>query len=195
MAASTQNYWRTERIRLRAYNEADVERLTAQINDRDNHLDWLYDRIPLPQTPEQVKTDFALHTLPIKPPDDDQCLLAVETAAGEFAGQLHVWLTSRPLYFVFGIYVLPGFQGQGLGREALTVLLDYYFNEKGYRKAEAHVFGYNTVSQAFHADFGFTFEGTLRGRVFSRGQHHDLHISGLLADEFNARYDHNAWRK
>ena len=187
------NYWRTERVRIRAFERDDIERMVHARNERDGRLEWLHDVIRLPQTPERIRADFdEMITNWYK---DEKCLLAIENSEGEYAGELSVWYTKRPeMYFIYGIYIIREFQGQGLGKDALTLLLDYYFNEKGYKKAEAHVYSFNPDSQAFHEKFGFTMEGTLRGRIFSRGKSRDVHVYGLLADEFNSVYEHNGWR-
>jgi len=190
----SRSYWQTDRVRIRAFDETDIERLIQTRNERDDNLAWLYDTISLPQTAAKIREDYteALSTFY----KDENCLLVIETLDGEYAGELQVWYTKRPeMYFIFGVYILEKFQGKGLGKDALKLLLDYYFNEKGYNKAEAHVYGFNPASQAFHAKFGFTHEGTLRGRLYSRGKANDVHIYGLLADEFNTRYDHNSWHK
>ena len=186
------SFWQTDRVRIRAFDETDVERLIQTRNNRDDNLAWLYDTISLPQTPAKIREEYteALSSFY----KDENCLLVVETHEGEYAGELQVWYTKRPeMYFIFGIYILEKFQGKGMGKDALKLLLDYYYNEKGYNKAEAHVYSFNPASQAFHSKFGFTHEGTLRGRIYSRGKANDVHIYGLLADEFNARYEHNSW--
>jgi len=186
------SYWQTDRVRIRAFDETDVERLIQTRNERDDNLAWLYDTISLPQTAAKIREEYteALSNFY----KDENCLLVIETLDGEYAGELQVWYTKRPeMYFIFGIYILEKFQGKGLGKDALKLLLDYYFNEKGYNKAEAHVYSFNPASQAFHTKFGFTHEGTLRGRLYSRGKANDVHIYGLLANEFNARHDHNSW--
>ncbi|MCL2853963.1 MAG: GNAT family N-acetyltransferase [Defluviitaleaceae bacterium] len=189
----SRNYWQTGRVRVRAFEEGDVERLIKTRNQRDGRLEWLFDTISAPLTPERIRADYA--EIAASWHKDERCILSVENNVGEYAGELSIWFTKRPeLYFIYGIYILEKFQGQGLGKDALKILLDYYFNELGYRKAEAHVYSFNPASQAFHEKFGFTLEGKLRGRLFSRGKANDVYIYGMLADEFNARYDHNSWR-
>ena len=189
----SRNYWQTERVRVRAFEQDDIERLVQARNERDGRLEWLHDAIRLPQTPEKIRASFG--EMITNWDKDEKCLLAVENSGGEYAGELSVWYTKRPeMYFIYGIYILEKFQGQGLGKDALKLLFDYYFNERGYRKAEAHVYSFNPMSCAFHEAFGFTLEGTLRARIFSRGKPNDVHVYGLLADEFNALYEHNSWR-
>ena len=188
------NYWRTEKINIRAFDESDIERMIQNRNNRDSKLEWLHDVIRLPRAPEKLRADHAEAIAEAN--SDDKCLLAIEDLNGNYAGELNVWLTKRPeLYFVYGIYIEDRFRGRGFAKEALTILLDYYFNEKGFRKAEAHVYGYNDGSRVFHEKFGFVLEGTLRGRIFSRGVANSIHIYGLLAQEFNERHSHNDWRR
>ncbi|MCL2618480.1 MAG: GNAT family N-acetyltransferase [Defluviitaleaceae bacterium] len=190
------NYWQTERVRIRAFDNEDIERMVRERDRRDAKLDWLHDVLRFPETPEKIREDYA-ETLTLWSKDnDDRCLLAVENSEGEYAGELSVWFTKRPeMYLIYGICIIEKFRGKGLGKDALKLLLDYYFNEKGFRKAEAHVYSYNPASRAFHEKFGFTHEGTLRGRIFSRGKAHDVHVYGILADEFNAIHEHSTWMR
>ena len=187
------NYWQTQRVRVRAFDQSDIERMVQTRNDRDGKLEWLHDVIRIPQTPEKIRSDFG--EMISNWDKDDKCLLAVEDFNGTYLGELSVWYTKRPeMYFILGIYIVEEFQGRGFGKDALMLLLDYYFNEKAYRKAEAHVYSFNNASRAFHEKFGFTLEGTLRARIFSRGKHNDIHVYGLLAEEFNSLYEHNSWQ-
>jgi len=195
MSYSSNNYWQTERVRVRAFDHDDIERMVQTRNERDGRLEWLHDVIQPPQTAAKIREDFGGMVDIWGKGGDDRCLLAVETLDGEYAGELSVWYTKRPeMYFIYGIYIIKKFQGKSLGKDALKILLDYYFNEKGFRKAEAHVYSFNPASCAFHEGFGFKREGTLRARIFTRGTPNDVHIYGLMSDEFNARHNHNSWR-
>jgi len=187
-------YWQTDKMLLRAFEPEDVERIIKNRNNLDSNLQWLYDEIKLPRTHEDLKADY---TDMIKNWEkDDKCLLAIENKEGDFAGEITVWFTKRPeMYFIYGVHIEERYQKQGLAKEALKVLFDYYFNEIGYRKVEALVYGYNRASQIFHERLGFTLEGILRNRIYSRGQYHDTLVYGMLKDEFNSTYDHSAWRK
>ncbi len=41
---------------------------------------------------------------------------------------------------------------------------------------------------AFHEAFGFAFEGRRRRAIFTRGEHHDVVLFGMTAEEFCARH-------
>lgn len=188
------NYWHTDKISLRAFESGDVERAVANRNKIDSNLYWLYDAIKLPQTSERMRADY---TEMIKEWEkDDKCLLAIENTEEEYVGDISVWQTKRPeMYFTYGIFIEEHHQKKGYARDALKILLDYYFNEVGYNKVEASVYGYNASSQSFHERFGFTLEGILRNHLYSRGRYHDTLVYGMLKDEFNSIYQHDSWRK
>lgn len=74
--------------------------------------------------------------------------------------------------------------GQGLMREALTLVCSHLFGERGLRRLEAEVNPANVASCRLLARVGFTLEGTLRQRWVGKGIVYDTHVFGCLAKEW-----------
>jgi [ribosomal protein S5]-alanine N-acetyltransferase len=74
--------------------------------------------------------------------------------------------------------------GQGLMHEALGALLTHAFGPLGLRRIEAEVNPDNLASNRLAQALGFTLEGRLRQRWVNQGQVVDIHLYGLLRDEW-----------
>lgn len=98
-------------------------------------------------------------------------------------GLLHVDLTYRNAEV--WLYVAEG-RGGGVGRAAITQMLDHSFRTIGLHRVGARVFGFNRPALQFFAGLGFAAEGVEREAVFKKGRFHDVHLFGLLASEFAA---------
>lgn len=76
----------------------------------------------------------------------------------------------------------------GYGTEAITLLLDWLFNDRGAHRVWLEVFADNTRAQRAYEKAGFVREGTLRETWIADGRWHDEHVYGILRREFNARH-------
>jgi ribosomal-protein-alanine N-acetyltransferase len=83
-----------------------------------------------------------------------------------------------------GYWLAPDHHGQGYGSEAAALLVEYGFEQRACHRIQAHVFGFNDASQALLESVGFTREGTRREAHFTDGEYGDVHIYGLLAEEW-----------
>ena len=82
-------------------------------------------------------------------------------------------------------YVLGrNFWGQGLMQEALEALLGCAFGSMGLRRLEAEVDTRNFRSALLLRRLGFSREGLLRQRWFSKGEARDVEMYGLLRSEW-----------
>ena len=77
--------------------------------------------------------------------------------------------------------------GRGLMGEALTVLLDFAFEELGLRRIEADTDPGNSASIRLLESLGFRREGLLRERWNVGGELQDTVFLGLLAREYRPR--------
>lgn len=94
-----------------------------------------------------------------------------------------------------GVGYLPGYEigynifrredrGKGYTSEALKLFSAYLFELRSeIHRLEVHADMQNTGSRRVAEKAGFTFEGTKREAVFSRGQYRDLAIYSLLRHE------------
>ncbi len=78
--------------------------------------------------------------------------------------------------------------GQGLGTEAIILLLDYVFNVLSLAKVYLRVLEYNKRAIRAYEKVGFKIVGRLRKHRFRGGKYWDEIIMEIFADEFNSRH-------
>jgi RimJ/RimL family protein N-acetyltransferase len=78
--------------------------------------------------------------------------------------------------------------GKGIGGGALRLLCDYAFTVRNLDRVYAEVYTFNSRSMRLFAGAGFQREGTLRQHEYHNGARQDLHVYGLLREEFYARH-------
>ena len=76
----------------------------------------------------------------------------------------------------------------GIGGGALRLLCDYAFTVRNLDRVYAEVFTFNTRSMRLFEGVGFQREGTLRQHEYHNGVRQDMHVYGILRDEFYARH-------
>jgi ribosomal-protein-serine acetyltransferase len=81
------------------------------------------------------------------------------------------------------------FEGRGLMRRTMTVLLDQAFGPLGLDRVTADVEATNKRSRDLATRLGFTEEGVHRQAVFIGGRRCDNVAYGMLANEWRARRD------
>ncbi|MBB4826752.1 RimJ/RimL family protein N-acetyltransferase [Sporosarcina luteola] len=79
------------------------------------------------------------------------------------------------------------FHGKGYGREALTLLLDYAFQEMNLHRVSLRVFSFNKKAISLYEKIGFQHEGASREALFRNGGWHDICHMGILQDEYLER--------
>jgi RimJ/RimL family protein N-acetyltransferase len=77
--------------------------------------------------------------------------------------------------------------GQGLGAEALRLLLRHAFGPMGLNRVELHVFDFNQRAIRSYEKVGFVREGVRRKALVRGHRFHDILVMGILRDEFIAR--------
>jgi aminoglycoside 6'-N-acetyltransferase len=112
--------------------------------------------------------------------DADSVLLVMEIG-GEVAGGIQYSEENEPMYRHAGIdiYLGSGFQGQGAGREAVTLLARYLFEQRGHHRITIDPAAANERAIRSYASVGFRPVGVLR--QYERGPDGTFH-DGLLMD-------------
>jgi RimJ/RimL family protein N-acetyltransferase len=77
--------------------------------------------------------------------------------------------------------------GRGYGTDALTLLLNYGFNELSLHRIGLNVISNNVRAIALYEKLGFVREGAQREVVLRDGERYDLIYYGLLRHEWSAR--------
>jgi len=87
-----------------------------------------------------------------------------------------------------GVYIgeLEQF-GKGWGSEAISLLLDYAFDELNLHRVHLEVVGYNQRAIRTYRKLGFVQEGTLRQHGERNGRRYDTLLFGVLASEWRER--------
>lgn len=119
--------------------------------------------------------------------DDDTYRWVIETLDGEPVGAMDTHSCSpRNGTFSYGVDIAHEHRRRGYAREAIHLVLRWYFEELRYQKATVNIHADNTASITLHEALGFTHEGTLRRMAYSGGRYLDVHWYGLTAEEFAA---------
>jgi RimJ/RimL family protein N-acetyltransferase len=77
-------------------------------------------------------------------------------------------------------------RGKGYGYEAMTLALDFAFQELNLHRVQLTVFGYNEVAIRLYEKLGFTREGVYREFLERDGQRYDMYVYGILRREWMA---------
>jgi RimJ/RimL family protein N-acetyltransferase len=87
----------------------------------------------------------------------------------------------------FGIFVDTSVRGCGLGKEALTLMLDYGFKEANLHKVWGEVWDNNKAINVFR-EIGFKDDGLLRDAYFHNGKYGNSYVVSILEDEWREKY-------
>lgn len=98
-----------------------------------------------------------------------------------------VFYHERDRYAEVGYSLSRAYWNRGLMSEALRGMLAFCFATLGLNRVEAQHETENPASGAVMRRAGFRHEGTLRGRLFNKGLHHDMEQYGILKDQFTAQ--------
>ncbi len=180
------SYWESERLRLRAIEPEDAPVFFEW--NKDEEMGLMVDRLWLP-TSRQAVADWIARTTAVSNDQSDDFFFVMETLAGEIIGTIHPHQCDRRVGdFAYGVAVRRPFQRQGYAREAIIMVLRYYFRELRYQKVTVKVYGYNEPSQRLHEAMGFMLEGRIRRAALTDGRYYDDLIYGLTKEEFEERY-------
>ncbi len=76
------------------------------------------------------------------------------------------------------------FTGQGLGREATQLVLEYAFERIGLHRVWLYVYAFNMRAIAAYRSCGFSVEGRLRDSLLWEGRRHDALLMAVLRNGF-----------
>jgi len=76
---------------------------------------------------------------------------------------------------------------QGLGAEAMTLLLGIGFETLNLNRVFLRVYSNNLRAVRAYEKAGFIFEGTMRQAVYKKGAYQDVHIMSVLRSEWDKR--------
>jgi len=94
----------------------------------------------------------------------------------------------------FGIAIgEPSEWDKGYGTDATRAICDFGFGELRLERIGLHVYAGNDRARRAYEKAGFTHEGTMRHAHFARGTHHDVHVMGIIREEWLALPHRRSW--
>ena len=172
------NIWSGEKVKLRAVMPSD------SFLYEDTDITKMYDMIEFPYTNDVLGKMLIEENN--KNTSSDDFLFTITTLDNTPIGQITAFDCNRRMgCFKYGLFLSKDYQRGGYGRDAANILLNYYFNQLRYHKANVYIYACNEKSQKFHESLGFVYEGRSRECAFFDGQFIDVVHYGLLDREFN----------
>jgi RimJ/RimL family protein N-acetyltransferase len=77
-------------------------------------------------------------------------------------------------------------RGKGLGSEALSLTMEFGFQELNLHRIQLNVLSYNAPALKLYEKLGFKKEGTYREFIHRDGKRHDMYLYGILRPEWEA---------
>lgn len=152
-----------EKVVLRPLERGDLDRSRAWVNDPRNAA-VLLRVLPVSELEEERWFESLCH-------DPSRMVWAVVQAGRHVgnAGLYHIDLINRraELWILIGD---TGARGQGLGEEAVSLLLDYGFKGLGLNKIYLHVASDNRPAVKLYRKLGFALEGELVQDCYINGR-------------------------
>jgi RimJ/RimL family protein N-acetyltransferase len=169
-----------ERVLLRALTRDDLVRLSEFNNDLDVELAGGGDP-PMPQSLERLQADFDRESA--KGGRND-ATFAIDID-GKFIGACGVF-NVNPTARTCELGIAIGDKahwGQGYGREAVSLLVQYAFRYRNFRRVWLWVHAANERAIRAYRAAGFREEGRLREHAWSNGRYDDVVYMGVLREE------------
>ena len=154
-------YWQNEKVRLRLPEPKDYE--YSYTNNLDSEaMKLVCEEIILPPTKKAIIGSDS------DEPDLSAPAFSIENLQGEYVGHIHFnYINERHGTFSIGVVILKKHRGNGYGKAAMMILLDYAFNERRLNKFTGHCLDDNVVSSKIMLSLGCKQEGTIREEYFA----------------------------
>lgn len=118
--------------------------------------------------------------------DDRLVWAVVERSTGEVVGEA-LLLDHDPGNRSCGFRIwISGARDRGLGTEATRLAVGHAFDALGLHRVQLEVYAFNPRARRVYEKVGFVLEGTQREALLFDGQWVDLHVMGLLEQDWRA---------
>lgn len=181
----------SERLIYRAISPADFSLFQKINDDRLGYVNSNVKNIHLPKAEDtsafqkSVSDAFLGAIICLQNPDFPQ---NSDVKYGEPIGQVHLKSISPHMSHhrnsEVGIDVLPEYQGEGYGSEAIRWVLDYAFRRAGLHRVNIRAFGWNEGAWKLYERLGFKREGVMREELWHEGRWWDGILMGMLDREW-----------
>lgn len=118
--------------------------------------------------------------------DDHESFLVVHSTSSELAGVINISHVVRASFqsAYLGYYAFSGFEGRGLMRQGMLLVLRYAFRNLRLHRVEANIQPRNVASRRLLVRLGFTREGYSKRYLKIGGRWRDHERWALLAEDF-----------
>jgi len=169
-------YLESDDVTLRTIEEEDLPFLRDTINDPAVRR-YLSRRGPYNLAQERAFFEEVV--------TDEDALNLLVCRDGEPAGTVGLQtLTSPDGSSEIGLFLAEEHWGEGIGTEAVRLVTDHAFRERGRHRVAARVLDGNEASMALFESLGYRHEGAMREAAFRDGAYVDLHWYAVLAGEW-----------
>jgi RimJ/RimL family protein N-acetyltransferase len=186
----------TDRLVLRAFEEADIPDLAEMMNDE---LTTAWTTVPHPYTNAEAR-NWATRLAPAERTEGRGIVLAVaEIFTHRLVGCMHLMNTNwRTLATEIGYVIAPWARGEGYAAESVLAIGQWLFQDQKFERLELRIAAGNTASQQVAQKIGCVSEGVLRNAVIVRSRTEDggwtdirtdLIVWGLLPEDLEDSLD------
>ena len=172
------------KVTLRAIEERDLEFLQNLLNNPDTSSTVVGTSFPVSYIHQEHWFNKIV--------DDDKTLrLIIETEKDGVVGTIIMgdfdWI-SRVAHKTGIKLDVTKVTESGIALDAMVTLFDYAFYELNLNRIEGSVMADNKQAMAMNKLLGYTIEGTLRQAVYRNGVYHDVHLLGMLKEDYEKRH-------
>ncbi len=177
-------YWQGEMVRLRAVEPEDLGWLFER--EQDNEAARTLSQIPFPRSKAAIRKWVEKQA--VKEPKNDEYFLMITDLRGQQVGSIDSHLCNRRVgCFELGLSIHEPHRRKGYARDALKILLRYFFEELHYQKVTVGVYSFNQPAIALFAALGFVQEGRIRRVALTNSEYHDELRYGLTVEEWRTQ--------
>lgn len=181
---------RGEHVYLRAAERGDIPAFVRWFNDA-RVLHHLAMRAPMSEAAESGWFDRMLAAQGSSDYHFVVCLRADDRAIGTIGLHAIDWPNGVA---EFGIALgEPDEWGKGYGTDATRAISDFAFGELRLERLMLLVYADNERARRAYEAAGFRHEGTMRRALYQRGERLDVHVMGLLRDEWASLAHRRSW--
>lgn len=181
---------RGEHVYLRAAERSDIPTFVRWFNDA-RVLQHLAMRAPMSEAAESGWFDRMLAAQGSSDYHFVVCLRADDRAIGTIGLHGIDWPNGVA---EFGIALgEPSEWGKGFGTDATRAISDFAFGELRLERLSLLVYADNDRARRVYEAAGFQLEGTMRRALYQRGERLDVHVMGLLRDDWASLPHRRSW--
>jgi RimJ/RimL family protein N-acetyltransferase len=177
------NMWKGNKIFLRTVKMSDLDTFfNTEIDfDTGDQRRGFFVLSPISMIEQRERVEkFAKNSF-----ENDELMLIMEDKDGNPVGSINTHSCNKKNgSFEYGVGVKGEHRGKGYAKEAIIMVLRYFFGELRYNKVNIRVYSFNVPCIKLHENFGFKQEGIIRENYYTNGKFYDEVLFGLTRKEF-----------